>query len=74
MGDLKDFYLAGHSFGGYICGHYAYQYPQNIRKLLMLSPVGVPPKPEDFTFDQLRRKNGSGPPSWAKHFAGFAWK
>ena len=45
MGDLKDFYLAGHSFGGYICGHYAYRYPQNIRKLLMLSAVGVPNKP-----------------------------
>ncbi len=27
MGDLKGFYLAGHSFGGYICGHYAYRYP-----------------------------------------------
>jgi pimeloyl-ACP methyl ester carboxylesterase len=27
MGDLKGFILAGHSFGGYICGHYAYRYP-----------------------------------------------
>lgn len=27
VGNLTNFYLAGHSFGGYICGHYAYQYP-----------------------------------------------
>ena len=27
MGDIKDFYLAGHSFGGYICGNYAVKYP-----------------------------------------------
>ena len=27
MGDLKDFVLAGHSFGGFICGHYAAKYP-----------------------------------------------
>jgi pimeloyl-ACP methyl ester carboxylesterase len=26
-GDLKDFFLAGHSFGGYMCGHYAMRYP-----------------------------------------------
>ena len=27
FGDIKDFFLAGHSFGGYICGQYAYRYP-----------------------------------------------
>lgn len=26
MGDLKDFILAGHSFGGYVCGLYACKY------------------------------------------------
>ena len=26
MGDLKDFYLAGHSYGGYIAGNYALRY------------------------------------------------
>jgi 2-succinyl-6-hydroxy-2,4-cyclohexadiene-1-carboxylate synthase len=25
--NLKGFFLAGHSFGGYICGHYALRYP-----------------------------------------------
>ena len=26
MGDLKNFYLAGHSFGGYLIGNYALKY------------------------------------------------
>jgi len=47
-GTLTDFYLAGHSFGGYISALYALKYKQNIKKLLMLSPVGVCVKPEDF--------------------------
>lgn len=41
MGGLTDFILAGHSFGGYISGLYASYYPQHLKKLLMLSPVGV---------------------------------
>ena len=40
MGDLTDFYLAGHSFGGYISGMYAEKYPENIRKVLFISPIG----------------------------------
>jgi pimeloyl-ACP methyl ester carboxylesterase len=27
FGDLKDFYLAGHSFGGYISANYSLKYP-----------------------------------------------
>ena len=27
MGDMKDFFLAGHSFGGYVCGNYAVKHP-----------------------------------------------
>lgn len=41
MGNMSGFILAGHSFGGYICGHYAVRYPQHIIKLILLSPVGI---------------------------------
>ena len=41
MGNLKDFYLSGHSFGGYLVSNYAVKYPQYIKKLLLLSPIGV---------------------------------
>ena len=44
VGDLDDFYLAGHSFGGYIAGNYASKYHKHIRKLLLLSPFGVNPR------------------------------
>lgn len=34
-------YLIGHSFGGYWSGSYAVRYPDNLRSLVLLSPVGV---------------------------------
>lgn len=74
VGDLKDFYLAGHSFGGYICGHYAYHYPQNIKKLLMLSPAGVVDVPPDFDITKLKFKNGKKPPKIAKALGTKIWK
>ena len=39
---LTDFYLAGHSFGGHYVGHYAKRYPQYIKKVLFISPIGFP--------------------------------
>ena len=48
--DLSYFILAGHSFGGYISACYALKYPHHISKLLLLSPVGVPEKPADYSF------------------------
>ena len=71
MGDLKDFYLAGHSFGGFICGHYAIKYPQYIKKLLMLSPVGLPDKPADFRYFAPENATRSGPP---RVFGHIVWK
>lgn len=34
-------FLVGHSFGGYWSGSYAMRYPDNLRNLVLLSPVGV---------------------------------
>lgn len=41
MDNLSDFYLAGHSFGAYLIGNYALEYSQHIRKILLISPIGV---------------------------------
>mmetsp|Transcript_93499 Transcript_93499/g.250512 ORF Transcript_93499/g.250512 Transcript_93499/m.250512 type:complete len:366 (+) Transcript_93499:26-1123(+) len=38
--------LLGHSLGGYLAVCYAEQYPNRVRKLVLASPVGVPPEPE----------------------------
>lgn len=44
---LKDFYLSGHSFGGYLAGCWAVEYPENIKKLLLLSPIGCKRLPRE---------------------------
>jgi pimeloyl-ACP methyl ester carboxylesterase len=38
--------LCGHSFGGYIAGNYALKYEKYIRKLMLLSPIGIRPGEE----------------------------
>lgn len=53
VGIRSKYYLAGHSLGGYLSTVYALRYPENIEKLLLLSPVGVPEKPESFTPDTI---------------------
>lgn len=50
-GGLTGFILAGHSFGGYVAGLYACRYHSHIKKLLMLSPVGVTTRGPDFNLD-----------------------
>ena len=56
---LKKMNLLGHSFGGYLTGLYALQYPQNINLLVLADPWGMTEKPEDW---KPRRKI----PGWAK--------
>jgi len=53
----QPFYLAGHSFGGYLAGNYAVEYPQNVKRLLLLSPIGFSFMPE-----------GWGPEAWDAEF------
>jgi pimeloyl-ACP methyl ester carboxylesterase len=45
---LEDFVLAGHSFGGYVSGLYATKYHYHLRKLLLISPLGISKMPDDF--------------------------
>ncbi|KAL3811132.1 hypothetical protein ACHAXA_006180 [Cyclostephanos tholiformis] len=38
--------LAGHSMGGYLATAYAERYPHRVHRLILLSPVGVPRRPD----------------------------
>ena len=75
MGDLKDFVLAGHSFGGYVAGIYACRYYKYIKKLLLLSPAGAATKPEDFNFEEEIEKypRNKRPPKWVLKNAHKVW-
>ena len=37
----KDFYIGGHSLGGFIVSHYIVKYPMGIKKVLLLSAAGI---------------------------------
>lgn len=39
--DLTDFFLMGHSFGGCVAGHYSYKHPEKVKKLILMSPIGI---------------------------------
>jgi cardiolipin-specific phospholipase len=39
----EEYILMGHSLGGYLSIMFSLRYPANIKKLILFSPVGVPP-------------------------------
>lgn len=65
MGNLKDFYLAGHSYGGYIVGNYACKYHRHLKKILLLSPIGINTnvKTNESNFRKKMRRRGRRKPS-----------
>ena len=67
---LTNFILVGHSYGGYLSGMYASWKPQHIKKLMLLSPVGVKQKPEGppHNLKNLRYAEGRPPPRWLIEF------
>jgi len=40
---------------------------------MLLSPLGVKPKPENFELSKMRFMRGSGPPFWAVAVANSLW-
>ena len=50
---LESFYLVAHSMGGYLSAQYASRYPQYIKKLFLISPVGFVQKPENFVLRRI---------------------
>lgn len=49
--------LAGHSMGGYLSVAYTERYPQNVDKLILLSPVGVPDEPAAGSEEQQSKRS-----------------
>ena len=73
MDTLTNFYVAAHSYGGYLWGTYAAKYPQHIRKLILLSPLGLKVAPENWDLKRMRFMRGRGPPKWAVAIARNLW-
>ena len=75
MGNLTNFYIGAHSYGAYLFGTYASLYPQHVRKLVLLSPLGVKGAPEDFSISRMvfKTKKGRGPPKWAIPIIRATW-
>ena len=82
--ELEDFYLLGHSFGGYVTGHYAIQYPKHVKKLFLVSPVGLRvSKPGEFNnwkerYEKRHRekdpsKPTKGAPKWVRPMIASVW-
>jgi pimeloyl-ACP methyl ester carboxylesterase len=79
--EVTDFILMGHSFGGYICGNYAVKYHHHLRKLILISSIGIRVKePGESEFgrvmDKMKEARDQGikpPPLWAKLMLKFAW-
>lgn len=46
-------YLCGHSLGGYVSTVYSLRHPEDVEKLVLLSPVGIPERPEGFTHEEV---------------------
>eukprot|EP01084_Bolivina_argentea_P039246 72547_1 len=44
--NIAQMILSGHSLGGYMCAVYAMKYPQYIKHLILVSPVGLPSRPK----------------------------
>ena len=86
--DLTDFYLTAHSYGGYMCGHYAVKYHQHVKKLLLLSPIGIKvPRPEQLEpgYDhqkewaermktQSKQSGRRGPPAFIRPLINYTWR
>jgi cardiolipin-specific phospholipase len=51
--DLTNFFLCGHSLGGFLASIYTTKYPQHVKKLILLSPVGFTQKPDNFDIGRI---------------------
>ena len=55
---LNTFFLAGHSFGGYLSGQYALAHQDKVKKLILLSPVGFTKHEEETRIEDIKKRLG----------------
>ena len=60
--------------GGYLATQYIFKYPQNIDKLILLSPVGLPEKPEGYSPETMIRNAESWKRRSVIRFAAHVWR
>ena len=54
-----EYILLGHGLGGYVAAQYALKFPTKLTKLVLLSPVGLPSKPADWTTAEMLRSKSA---------------
>ncbi|CDW85672.1 UNKNOWN [Stylonychia lemnae] len=74
VGIQEKYYLAGHSFGGYIAAAYALQYPHDIEKVFLISPIGMPEKPDEYGSQHFVRNFDKMAPSLAARLIYQMWQ
>jgi cardiolipin-specific phospholipase len=53
MKNITNFFMCGHSLGGYMAAIYSIKHPQHVKKLFLISPVGFSEKPKDFDIKRI---------------------
>lgn len=82
--ELTNFYMMGHSFGAYVVGNYCVKYHKHVKKLLLLSPLGIrvtPAASEDGlserdaqTISEMENPAGTGFPLRLQVMLKIVWK
>ena len=57
--EIDQLNIVAHSFGAYVASRYTLRYPEKVKKLILWSPHGMEPKPEDYEESLERRKSAS---------------
>ena len=70
----EPYFLMGHSLGAYISISYSLKYPENIEKLILFSPVGVPKMPENRKLENIIQTSESTRRKLSMKMIGSLWE
>ena len=68
------YYLMGHSLGAYISISYSLKYHDNLEKLILFSPVGVPIVPENRKLENIVKSSESARRKFSMTTIGSLWE